>query len=87
MSNVIETIKLKPAIWKNILLLLVSLMFVVSGIFMGMEGETFGYICTAFFGLGVVVFALSLIPDDNYLIISPEGLTIKSLFRKHNLAW
>ena len=61
--------------------------FVATGIWMGITGDWVGYLITGFFGLGVVVFIIQLIPGSAYLRLDPEGFTFCSLYRRKTLPW
>ena len=61
--------------------------FVAIGIWMGVTGEWIGYPIAGFFGLGVVVFILQLIPGSAYLYLDPEGFTYCSLYRSKTVPW
>lgn len=67
--------------------LLLSAAFVAGGIFMVSAGQQMGWLAIAFFGLGVVVFALQLLPNCNYVRVGPDGFTVRSLFRSHSCRW
>ncbi len=60
----------------QILLCLVSGIFVALGIFMVVKGEPFGYLCAAFFFLLFLVAIVQLFPGSSYLEIGSEGFTI-----------
>jgi hypothetical protein len=64
-------------------LLLASLAFVAAGQQMIAHGErVFGCGSVLFFGLGVAVFSLQLVPGASYLQVSSEGFVVCSLFRR-----
>src|SRR2546422_7369634 len=67
--------------------LLLSAAFVGGGIFMVSVGQHLGWLAIAFFGLGVVVFALQLLPNCSYVRVEPDGFTVRSLFRSHSCRW
>ena len=67
--------------------LLLSAAFVAGGIFMVSAGQEVGWLAIAFFGLGVVVFALQLLPNCSYVRLGPEGFTVRRLFRSHSCRW
>jgi hypothetical protein len=46
-----------------------------------------GYVGVAFFGLGLVVFVIKLLPNSSYLRVTREGFTICNLFRCYNVEW
>lgn len=87
MTEPSTSITLYPSRLRLIWLLLGCSIFVAIGIWMGIEGESFGYVGAAFFGLGVPVSLIQMIPGAGFLHIDAGGFTSSSLFRKHKLAW
>ncbi len=49
--------------------------------------QWFGWVGITFFGLGVVVFGLQLLPNSNYLRVGPDGFTVCTLFRSQSCPW
>lgn len=92
-------VTLRPSRLRTGSLLLVSTLFVVTGIWMvfdgGMAGYTVdgipvywvGWASIIFFGMGVVVFLLQFLPGAAYLRLTPEGFTYCSSFRVHATRW
>ncbi len=82
-----ETIILKPKKLTTVILLLISILFVVIG-FISMEEKIFikwgGII---FFGLGIIVFIIELLPNSSYLKLNKEGFEMRSLYRSHFIKW
>lgn len=72
---------------KMILLLITSLLFVAGGIRIASEQPLVGYSGAVFFGLGVIVFTIQLLPNSSYLHLTPEGFTFCNLFRSHTVPW
>ena len=80
--------RLKPSPWRLLLLLSISASFVVLGTFLISEGELVGgWFCAGFFGLGVLIAIVSLLPGSSYLDISSAGMEIRSLYRKWFVRW
>lgn len=52
-----------------------------------LSGESIGWLPALFFGLGVVVFGVILLPNSAYLRVSQDGFTVCSLFRAHSYRW
>ena len=50
-------------------------------------GEQSGWCVATFFGLGIIVFALQLMPGSAYLHMGPEGFTVCNLFRAQFYRW
>jgi hypothetical protein len=80
-------ITLYPKRSRMIWLLLGCSIFVAIGIWMGSEGESFGYVGAAFFGLGIPISLIQMIPGSGFLTIDEKGFTFASLFRKDTIAW
>jgi hypothetical protein len=78
---------LRPSRKKAATLFLVSLLFVVGGIWMVRDGQMMGYLCGGFFALGLPIFALQFHPKAAYLRLEPDGFTFCSLFRAHTVRW
>ena len=78
------TLRTKPI--KMLLYLLGSLLFVVIGVLL-LRDTFVGWLGIGFFGLCSIVFALLLLPNASYLELTPEGFTIRSLFRSHSYSW
>ncbi len=68
-------------------MLLGGAVFVVAGILLVRAGQEIGWVAVAFFGLGVAVFVLQLLPNSTYLRVGPEGFTVCHLFRAHSCRW
>ena len=64
-----------------------SIGFVVIGILMGRSGERFGYLISAFFGLGIPVFILAMFPNASYLKIQEDGFEFTSMYRRSFVKW
>ena len=89
-----ESITLYPSRMKWSLMLLGSIAFVVAGWFiikMGGAGNAIiGWIGIAFFGLGIPISLLMLVPGLNALTLTPEGFSLKHLGRTRkvwNIKW
>jgi hypothetical protein len=87
MVNQIQPMIFRSSKRKHVLLLLGCLVFVVIGISIGRSGHWLNYFGVAFFGLGVLVGIINLIPGASYLEIKSDGFTFSSLFRKHFIPW
>jgi hypothetical protein len=46
-----------------------------------------GYLCAAFFGSCLLVFAVQLLPKSSYLHLGPDTFTFCALFRSHTVRW
>jgi hypothetical protein len=58
---------------------------------MGMSGEWtkqwIGYLSAAFFGLGIPIALIQLVPAGAYLRLDQEGFTVCNLFRTERTRW
>jgi len=72
---------------KYLLLLAVSIIFTWAGMAMISDGETAGWLPFIFFGLGILVSIVTMLPGASYLRLSTEGYEVCSLFRKHTVKW
>jgi len=77
----------RPGVLKTVLLGLGSLLFVVSGIFMADDDPIIGWLAISFFGIGLLVFIVQLIPGSTELTLTEEGFVMTSLFRKRTTKW
>lgn len=72
---------------KAFLMLLVSMGFVAIGFFMRYDEPFLGWATICFFGLGIPVFSIMLIPGLSYLKLDRSGFEICSFWRKHMTQW
>ena len=79
--------RLRSSRAKASLLLLGCSVFVVAGVVVLRVAPIAGYAAIAFFGLGVVVGLIQLLPNSSYLELEERGFTICNLFRKSFLPW
>jgi hypothetical protein len=68
-------------------MLLGSLLFVAGGVWIAPREPLTGYSCIIFFGLCAVIGAINLHPKSSYLVLTHEGFTFSSLFRKTFVPW
>lgn len=78
---------LRPKPLKNVVLGLVCLAFTIGGVFISLEEEWKGWLIASFFGLGLLVFIVQLIPGSSQLTLTQEGFIVTSLFRSHFTKW
>jgi hypothetical protein len=80
--------KLTPRPSKFLILLLASAAFVAMGVFLVAQGKPLiGWLNIVFFGLGVAVAIVSLLPGSNHLQLDDEGLEVCSLYRRWSVRW
>jgi hypothetical protein len=82
-----DQLVLRPSKRSTLGLLLGCSIFVGAGVWMATIGKPIGWIAVIFFGLGVVVALVQLIPNASYLVITQKGFEIGSLFRSHTYSW
>lgn len=87
MNDETEVLILRPKKLSVLGMLVISGSFVATGIWLGLQGKWMGYFCAAFFGLGVLVAVVQLLPGSTYLRVSSDGLSIVSLFRMTTIPW
>lgn len=75
----------KPTKWLGVALC--SLAFVLIGIWMVRSGEIMGWMGIVFFGLCLSVSLICMLPKASYLLLTPDGFTMCSLFRSHTIRW
>jgi len=86
-STIQIPVTLRPGRARTAALFLVSLLFVLGGIWMVRDGESAGYFCAGFFALCLLVFAFHFHPKAAYLHLAPDGFTFCALFRAHTVPW
>jgi len=79
--------KLRPRRLRFLILLIVSIGFCVEGLKMIQTGDHTGWLLTVFFGAGVIIFCVTLLPGSSYLELDPAGFTVCSLFRSRTTRW
>ena len=72
---------------KAVLLLLGSIAFVALGWWMKDQKPLIGWLCVAFFGLGVPAALLMFLPGFMSLRLDSEGVELKSMGRKQMIPW
>jgi hypothetical protein len=70
---------------KTFFLFLVCLIFVWSSLFLSDSSKS--WTSAIFFGLGVIVFGIKLVPNSTYLKLTKEGFEIKSLYKSSFYTW
>jgi len=76
-----------PKKTKMVLLFVVCLTFVAGGVLMIRQGQSMGWLCAGFFGLGIPIFLLNLHPRSAFLRVDEEGIEFCSLFRTSRIRW
>ena len=78
---------LRPRRFRTLLLLVLSAALTAVGVWFVTAGERNGWLLAVFCGIGVVVFAVNLLPNSAYLRLDADGLTFCALFRTHFYRW
>lgn len=78
---------LRPGRVKQTIMLFLCLVFVACGVLLRRQGDVMAYLCTAFFGLGCVVFSLNYFPSAAYLKLEEDSFTFASMFRARTVRW
>ncbi|NRD20954.1 hypothetical protein HNV08_12930 [Winogradskyella eckloniae] len=72
---------------KNLILFLISSVFVTIGILMLKDKTLMGWFIISFFGLGIIVSLIQFHPNASYLKLTDEGFETKNLFRSNFTKW
>lgn len=78
---------LRPKTTQTILLAAVCLLFIIGGIIISKEETLKGWLVISFFGSGLIVFLVQLVPGSVQLTLTDQGFIITSLFRSHLTKW
>jgi len=87
MTNATNVEVLRPRIWSALPLLGISLTFVVIGLCAAQSNPWMGLLCAGFFGLGIPLALIQLLPGSTYLRIDDEGLTTCTMYRETKIPW
>lgn len=82
-----EVIEVPGSKLRPFVLAIGSSAIVAIGLSMVREGHSSGWYTVAFFGLGVLVAVLQLIPGANRMTIDPSGVVARVMFRSITLRW
>ncbi len=72
---------------KAVLLLLGSIAFVAMGWWMKEQKPIIGWLCVAFFGLGIPASIIMFMPGVMYLRLDKSGFEMSSIGRKNKIKW
>ena len=70
-----------------VLLLLVCSAFVAIGLCVAAKEGWPAYVCASFFGVGIPIAIVQLLPGSSLLQVGAKGLTIVNLFRASEIPW
>lgn len=72
----------RASIRTPVMLLIISVLFTIAGIWMIIDGARSGWLVTIFFGLCTIVAVLQLVPIGSSLSVDGDTLTMVHLFRR-----
>ena len=78
---------LRPSKKGSLGLLLICSAFVALGVWMVSKGELIGWFASCFFGLGVIVAIVQLLPNASHLHLTESGLEVRTLYRSWSVSW
>jgi hypothetical protein len=83
---------LYPSRIKWVLTFLASMAFVAAGVFIfrhsrSARDEILAALTMCFFGLGMILSVLQLVPGSSYLRLDPEGILIRACWRQRKFRW
>ncbi len=83
---------LTPRPWKWLRVLLICLLFVVAGWWMAHRADELfkrgvGWSALIFFGLGALVSVIQLVPGMVRLVVTSQGIYVKTFLRSYHYAW
>ena len=77
---------LRPSKKGTLGLLLICSAFVAVGVWMASEGEMIGWFASSFFGLGVIVAIVQLLPNASHLHLTESSLEVRTLYRSWSVS-
>jgi hypothetical protein len=80
-------VTLYPSRRKWLLVFAGCAVFAVGGFWMIRDGDLRGWFVLIFFGLGVLVAAVAMLPGAGALTLDAEGFEATNLFRRHRTRW
>jgi hypothetical protein len=81
------TYTLRPRKSTNLIRVLLSAGMTYMGLVGFLKGELFGLVVAGFFGFGVFTFGCAVLSYCNYLLLTPDGLTLRSSIRLYSFKW
>lgn len=81
------SLQLTPGRWKHLALLAGCMAFVGLAVVIGPKDSVLVWLTGGFFGLGVVVALIAMIPGSSFLRLGAKGMSVRSLYRTRHVAW
>lgn len=82
---------LRPSPWKTMRLLLICSCFVAIGVWMSESHDPWNrilaWVSILFFGLGVLLLLLNLVPGASFLRLESQDFQVRTLFRTVRVKW
>ena len=82
-----DPLKLYPKRAKWLVGTIAAGIMTASGVWLITDGQWFGVIPTIFFGLGLLVGLILLLPNSSFLELDSDGFVVRNLFRDLRLSW
>jgi len=88
MATAIESdLIFKASLKKALLILVVSIAFVVLGVWLIGEKPFLGWLSVGFFGLGIPASLFMMLPNTTYLKLDREGFEVVAMSRRSRIKW
>lgn len=85
--NDVTTLKLKPGLLKNFLIIVACIPFVLFGVLMIFSNQLFGWVVVGFFGLGIGVLLRRTLSGNFYLLLNSNGFTVEDPVKSYTYNW
>src|SRR5262249_43431430 len=83
----VQEVLLRPRLPGKLLLLVGSALFTAGGIWMIHEQKSSGWFVAIIFGIFTAVAGVQLFPGSDFLRLTPDGFTMKAMFRTTSTRW
>jgi len=81
------TLQLRPSPWKHLALLATCSGFVALAVLLEANHSLLAWATGLFFGLGVLVALVKLIPGSSFLRLTPDHMSVRTLYRTWHVRW
>ena len=79
--------ELRPSPWKHLGLLAICAGFVAIALFIEPARSFISWFTAIFFGLGVLIALVTLIPGSSYLRLEADRMSVRTLYRTWHVRW